>query len=252
MAALLFATFLNASPAEPLVVHVVVLLADNLHQGIVPTTPALGNGQDPKTNLYWGALYGLDTHLPRNGWARIRIASDPQRKHIARAAFQRRIAGRPVVILGEAWDGRHGKAFLERYLLLLSGDASTESIALPDGGTVQAGSAADLVVYIGHNVLMDFDAPSIEHLKRGGGPPTVILACQSAAYFQPLLTRLKTRAPVSTTGNMAPEAYTLVGVVEAMARKEEPSRWSMAAARAYAKYQKIPISAARRLFVAGP
>jgi len=34
---------------------VFVALADNFNQGIVPVSAKLGNGDNPKTNLYWGA-----------------------------------------------------------------------------------------------------------------------------------------------------------------------------------------------------
>ena len=50
-------------------VHVVVALCDIVNQGIVPVPAALGNGQDTRSNLYWGAPYGIRTHLTRNaGW----------------------------------------------------------------------------------------------------------------------------------------------------------------------------------------
>ncbi|HEX6730669.1 MAG TPA: hypothetical protein VF074_11680, partial [Pyrinomonadaceae bacterium] len=40
------------------VIHVFVALADNVNQGIVPVPPSLGNGDNPATNLYWGAAFG--------------------------------------------------------------------------------------------------------------------------------------------------------------------------------------------------
>ncbi len=36
------------------VIHVFVALCDNKYQGIVSVPASIGNGQDPKTNLYWG------------------------------------------------------------------------------------------------------------------------------------------------------------------------------------------------------
>ncbi len=33
-------------------IHVFVALCDNQNQGIVPVPASLGNGQDPKSNLY--------------------------------------------------------------------------------------------------------------------------------------------------------------------------------------------------------
>jgi len=47
------------------VVHVFVALCDNEHQGIVPVRAELGNGRDPRTNLYWGAMYGVKTYFSR-------------------------------------------------------------------------------------------------------------------------------------------------------------------------------------------
>lgn len=35
------------------IVHVLVALCDNEHQGIVPVPARLGNGEDPERNLYW-------------------------------------------------------------------------------------------------------------------------------------------------------------------------------------------------------
>ena len=48
---------------EDLFVHVFVPLCDNEHQGIVPVNKSLGDGFNPHSNLYWGALYGVKTHL---------------------------------------------------------------------------------------------------------------------------------------------------------------------------------------------
>jgi hypothetical protein len=45
------------------VIHVFVALCDNVNQGIVPVSAALGNGDNPHTNLYWGAAFGVKTFL---------------------------------------------------------------------------------------------------------------------------------------------------------------------------------------------
>jgi hypothetical protein len=36
-------------------IYVIVSLVDNLSQGIVPVPAKIGNGNDPRNNLYWGA-----------------------------------------------------------------------------------------------------------------------------------------------------------------------------------------------------
>ncbi|MGC6431949.1 MAG: hypothetical protein ACON5F_12965 [Jejuia sp.] len=46
----------SQSKPEVKTIHVYVALCDNINQGIVPVPAKLGNGQDPKNNLYWGAM----------------------------------------------------------------------------------------------------------------------------------------------------------------------------------------------------
>ena len=47
------------SAGRPLVAHVIVALADNEYQGIVRVPQSLGDGDRPQSNLYWGAMYGV-------------------------------------------------------------------------------------------------------------------------------------------------------------------------------------------------
>ncbi|MGZ8943598.1 MAG: hypothetical protein ACXW00_12585, partial [Methylobacter sp.] len=50
-------------------ISVIVSLVDNLTQGIEPVPAKIGNGDDPRNNLYWGALYGVKTFLSKaDGW----------------------------------------------------------------------------------------------------------------------------------------------------------------------------------------
>ena len=46
-------------------IHVFVALCDNRYQGIVPVPASIGNGQDTKNNLYWGAGYGIKAFSAR-------------------------------------------------------------------------------------------------------------------------------------------------------------------------------------------
>ncbi|MDA8692513.1 hypothetical protein N9L92_00510 [Saprospiraceae bacterium] len=47
-------------------IHILVALCDNRYQGIVPVPQSIGNGQDPKNNLYWGTAYGIKTYFNRS------------------------------------------------------------------------------------------------------------------------------------------------------------------------------------------
>jgi hypothetical protein len=60
-------------------VHVLVALADNEHQGIVPVSAKLGNGEDAEHNLYWGSAYGVKMFFSRSAdWERVRCSAKPQ------------------------------------------------------------------------------------------------------------------------------------------------------------------------------
>ncbi|RZL42005.1 MAG: hypothetical protein EOP00_23985, partial [Pedobacter sp.] len=47
-------------------IHVFVALCDNKYQGIVPVPKAIGNGQDPANNLYWGCAYGIKGYFKKS------------------------------------------------------------------------------------------------------------------------------------------------------------------------------------------
>jgi hypothetical protein len=49
-----FLPFQASAQTPPRVVHLLVALADNVHQGIVPVPSALGNGDDP-AGIFTGA-----------------------------------------------------------------------------------------------------------------------------------------------------------------------------------------------------
>src|SRR5262249_38683994 len=99
----------DASAGAPIVVHVIVALCDNEHQGIVPVPKGLGNGRDPASNLYWGARFGVRAYLSREaGWKTREVSRPPDGRILERAVFFDRIerSGRavPVYIVADAWD----------------------------------------------------------------------------------------------------------------------------------------------------
>ena len=55
-----------AAQAAPKQVRVFVGLCDNKTQGIVPVGRAIGNGDDPDGNLYWGCADGFGTFFRRS------------------------------------------------------------------------------------------------------------------------------------------------------------------------------------------
>ena len=236
---------------RPLVAHVVVALCDNVNQGIVPVPKAIGNGQDPHTNLYWGARFGVRTYF-RNapGWRSVPAPATRRRGVLDRAAFRATFASRPAFVIAEAWDGARIREAIASFLEMASG-RERQSIDL-DGVRLEAGGGADVIVFVGHNGLMDFAAPAIEAGTAGGQREAVVLACASRPYFDPLLRRAGATPLVLTTGLMAPEAYSLEAALRARFTGQDATAVRRAAAAAYHRFQKCGDRAARRLFGAAP
>lgn len=238
------------------VVHVFVALCDNKHQGIVPVPEALGNGQDPKSNLYWGAQFGADTFF-RNSkdWTPVEPVDPPERPEIlAWSVFVAKAQEHPVIVVMCAYDGRHMKAALTDFL----GSAAGLGLTKLSAGTgdskrmIDAGGRADMVCFVGHNGLMDMKVESRSDLVRPDRPESaVVLACRSYPYFKEPLRKAKCRPLITTTGLMSPEAYTLDAIIRSWAAGDEAETTCDKAAAAYAKYQKCSVEAAKRLFIAG-
>ncbi|MBI3270906.1 MAG: hypothetical protein HYZ53_18030 [Planctomycetes bacterium] len=251
----------DARAGRPLVAHVVVALCDNVHQGIVPVPAALGNGQDPATNLYWGARFGVKSHFAKVGWQRLSVAGAPEGGVLERIVFRRTVA-RPggasatCVVVAEAWDGRRIRDAIGRFLSLSAGDPPAQIEASDADGqkvSVTAGGASHVVAYVGHDGLMEFAAPGVPGPGLGGPRRSaMVLACSSRAYFAAPVARAGAHALVLTTGLMAPEAYTLDAALLRFFGGGTPAEVRAAAAGAYATYQKCSLSAARRLFAGDP
>ncbi len=236
---------------KPLVAHVVVALADNQHQGIVPVPAALGDGTKPSANLYWGALYGVRTHFKRSKeWSTLPIAASSDARVLDRVMFRRQLrrGGRTgeAILVAEAWRGdRIAEAI--GYFLEMNRGQHAQALRAGDRD-IEAGGAAHVMVFVGHNGLMDFDPPQLTAItRRAQAHADIVLACISDDYFSPLLK--EHGAPLlMTTGLMAPEAYTLEAALSSWFSGEPAPAVRSAAAQAYARYQGISERAASRLF----
>jgi len=228
---------------QPRRVHVLVALCDNQHQGIVPVPAKLGNGEDPANNLYWGALYGMRTHLERSpGWKRVSVEKPASGPVLERVIFRYGQGKSSVLLLAEAYRGRQIKQAISDFLQMLAGRLERGKF----------GSKAGLVAFVGHNGLMDFELEKIPvHKQDSGKRDAVILACKSRDYFTQALQKANARPLVWSTGLMAAEAYPLRAAVEGWAHGEKAESIRTRAAKAYARYQKCSLPAARRLLVTG-
>jgi hypothetical protein len=116
---------------------------------------------------------------------------------------------------------------------------------------LQASGYADAVCFVGHDGLMDMKLADYPKRQAGPAPAFIaVLACKSREYFGKPLADLGCPAVLTTTGLMAPEAYTLDAIVRAWAKGSKLEAIRLEAGRAYAAYQKINVKAGERLFAA--
>jgi hypothetical protein len=231
--------------AAPLVVHVTVALCDNAHQGIVPVPALIGNGKDPRNNLYWGADYGLKSWmLHHEKWQRVEASGAAPASVLERLVMRRTVGGRVVYVVADAWEGSQIGAAINDFLESAAGRRRGQ-LKTSEGVTLGTGAAADVIAYVGHDGLMEF-APSARLSPVGvEHPRSIVLACASRQYFEPLLAKAGSKPLLLTTGLMAPEAYTLTAAIEAHVRGGDVRE---AAAQAYQAHQKCGLIGARRLF----
>ena len=237
-------------------VHVFVALCDNRNQGIVPVPEALGNGQDPKNNLYWGAMYGVKTFFRRSSsWSAVRHTTPPPNPPVLdRAVFRSAWTGTPVYVIADAYDGAKMTAALTDFLAAAAGAKPIEvSIdGVPANEPLQSGALADLVCFVGHNGLMDVSLDAVPRRADVPNPSgAVVLACRSFPYFNSPLQAAGCPLLLGTTGLMAPEAYTLSAAIRSWASGHTLQKIRQEAAGSYAKYQRCSPAAALRLFTTG-
>ncbi len=235
----------TASAEEIRSVHVVVALCDNVNQGIVPVPARIGNGRVPADNLYWGAAYGVKTFFGKQPeWRRVAAWSNPTPQILERLVFKH--TKHNVYLVADAWAGEEIKAATMAFLQYAAGRDGSR-VDLPGAGiSVPSGGDASLVVYIGHNGLMDFslDTTPVALKPR----KAAVFACKSRDYFAAPLEKAGADAVMLTTNFMCPEAYTTHALVEGFLAGDKPEALRDRVARAYDKYQKCGLRGARRMF----
>lgn len=245
---LLLAASLNVAALR--VVHVIVALADNEHQGIAKLNGTLGDGSLPQSNINWGAGHGMKSHFDwAPEWERLETRK-PDKAHILdRAVWKHRDSA--VYLIADAYDGRHLREATEDLLLYASGGGA--GIVGLGGKVIACGGNADLIVFMGHNGLMDLTIekafrPTDDH---GNQREVMILAPISRGFFTHHVRATGAKPLLWTTGLLSTEAYTLRGALIGWVAHESDEAIRERAAKAYDQYQRTGIAGARRLLVTG-
>ena len=218
--------------AAPMKVAVFVALCDNATQGIQPVPKAIGDGDKPEANLYWGCTEGFGGCFRTSKNWKLRTKETPDDKRIFERVTYVNDSG-TVEVTADAWRGSEIKACLSAFeAALISGKH-------------------DLCVYIGHNVLMDgpVEPPTGKAEKSCDA---IVLCCMSESYFKARLGKLGARPVMLTTQLMYPGAFILRDALPVWAKHGSLEEIRSAGAAAYAKNQKISLKAAKGVFAALP
>lgn len=229
-----FGVVAAAVDERPLEVTVVVPLCDNalIACGRAPA----GDPRALDTNLYWGAMYGAERYLSRaSGYHVVEKtdAPDPHQPALLRAVVveRRAAAGERTV-----------------RLKLLAFDGSRIDDALAFFFAQVRAPTSDLLVWAGHDRLMDVVAPAVSPVTTTSR--VAVLACESDRWFGPSLRASGASLVAMTRTFMAPEAYLLEAIAGSVARDgvdaSVPMRTALVAA--YAKYQRVSLRAAATVF----
>jgi hypothetical protein len=230
------------------VVHVIVALADNQHQSIAKLPGAFGNGQNPKSNQNWGAGHGMKSHFDwAPEWVRMETAK-PDVEHILdRAVWKHRDSA--IYLIADAYDGRNIREATEDLLLFASGGGAG-MISL-GGKVIPSGGGANLIVYVGHNGLMDVKVEKVYRPEEDHDREVIILAPLSRGFFSNPIRASGAKPLLWTTGLLSTEAYTLRDALQGWVAGETDEEIRERAAKAYDQYQKSGMAGARRLLVTG-
>lgn len=228
--------------------------------------PMQARGTDWSRNLYWGALYGMETFFkkrPEWGEPLHVVTSRPPRYILRRVIFSRRVlptrAWRQrgvtepfqICLLAIAWSGPAAGEAIRATLMDALGQSAPRVIR-SGGRTLRFGSASNLVGYVGYNAVKD--NPSIlphpaEPVARPDPRGVFFISPQSAESVGGTLQRLGLHPVLLTTDHITPEAYVLYGLTEALAAGQIETGITEKAAERYAHYKKLDPKLARRLFV---
>ena len=243
----LLTTTVGAAPQQT--IHVFVALCDNVHQGIVKVPAKIGNGDDPKNNLYWGNAEGLRAYFAgQKEWTRVDVAH-PQNPAILERCVFRHTTG--TWLVADAYQGKEIQRAITDFLMAVA-SRSQETITVNFNDAPQplsiAGSSA-LVAYLGHNGLMDFEMPPVSANTPASQPKAaIVLCCLSEEYFLPRLKALGVTPVLLTRQLMYPGSFLLKSALDGWMKKETQAQIRERAAQAYAANQHIGTKAARGVF----
>ena len=250
---------------KPLVIQAHVPLCDR--NQIMCGNDRLGDGDNPKTNLYWSTSGGFVGWFGRrrSGWKQVLVSTGKKEKHLDddilevrvwKRRFKRRSGlaetakstARPgtfeVFVVAYAWRGSAIRKAMNAYRDDLYGSIA-DNLLVDKTTTIAAGGAARVISYVGHNGWMDVERydfsradgkqrPTAETKTRKG---TIAIACITEDYLVPQVSS-PLRVPLLFTRSlMFAGAHSFEGAVSALADGRNLAEIRKQAVRNYANGQ---------------
>lgn len=227
------------------VIHVFTALCDNDYQGIIKVNRWIGNGDDVNNNLYWGCGYGMRTYFYKSTkWKLLKkIPCQADSIILERLIFKHRDSA--VYMVVDAYRGRNMHQCLTDFSKSLELQ-KCDTFSLDSKQNIYFSGSSDLVVFVGHNGLMDSDIP--HETTASHHQQAMVFCCLSFDYFYSRILLEGAEPVLLTSSLMCPEAYAIHDAIEQWIQNKSKKEIRMAAVSAYARFQKITLSAAGSVF----
>jgi hypothetical protein len=247
---------------RPLVVTVHVALCDN--SVVWCGRGGLGNGDDPRRNLFWGGAAGFRAIFDRaRGFRRVFLDKGDGKTILERAVYRMRVRrpsgrlrrlgvkkGFELMLVGLAYRGKRIAIASDTFIKQVTGSTGS-TLRLKDGRTLHFGASGHVVGYAGHNHLMDEIDYRFPAHKRTQQLGYFALSCLNAPYLAEKLCSSRTSALLLTLSLMYPGAFTINGLVRGIASGATQQQVYLKGVKQYARFQKRPEKVIRRAFTHG-
>lgn len=212
-------------------IEVLVCLCDNENQAIARVGKKIGDGLKPDANLYWGCSDGLSAYFKKSKKWKLVDSPKPSDPNVLVTLKFKHHTGK-TTLTAHAYRGDRMKECLEKFY----------------ARTRDAGKD-ELVAFIGHNGMMDNFVTIPEAAgEEDEASSAIVLGCLTESYFTKPLKKMNSTPLLLTDSLMYPGSFILHDAIEVWLKNGTKAQIREAAAKAYAKNQKISIKGARTVF----
>jgi len=165
---------------------------------------------------------------------------------IERAVFRHRTAN--VMLVADAYRGKYIWQSLYDFIFVLSNTPIKNQVVKISENEISAGLNASLVIFLGHNGLMDFQFEEYPPLEKEKVKDCIVLCSKSRQYFSPIIKKYNANTVLLTEQLMYPGAMVLEAAIEGWIKGENKEMIRIRAAESYAKNQGISVKSAKGIF----